>query len=225
MRRSRQVGSNASRVFGPDERADIKNTTQFPYNCICRLKSSICEGSGWLVNSNTVVTAGHVLFDRDTQSSASEVNVWVAQNGSQTWEISTENRTAFRIPSEWKQQGLDSFDFAAVKLSQRVHRAKYLKIGVLPVSTTLTNVNVAGYPGDRKQHVMYLSKSPLSGFNERFLKYFADTEDGTSGSPVFVRIGGVYTAIGIHTDGKPDGNVAVRINSTVANRINSWSVE
>jgi glutamyl endopeptidase len=66
-------------VIGTDNRYRITNTTSYPYRAITHITSSIGGCTGWLIDPDTVVTAGHCLHNG---SWASNVRVYPGRNGS-----------------------------------------------------------------------------------------------------------------------------------------------
>ena len=61
----------AETVHGPDDRAQITNTADYPWRAIASLlitaaDNSMWIGTGWFIGPHTLITAGHCVFLKNT---------------------------------------------------------------------------------------------------------------------------------------------------------------
>src|SRR5262249_39859562 len=74
-------------IIGRDDRVRVTNTRAFPWSAVCQLQSTFPDGyrglgSGAVIGSRYVLTAGHVVYDSSHGGWASKVQVAAGRNGS-----------------------------------------------------------------------------------------------------------------------------------------------
>jgi hypothetical protein len=72
-------------VIGNDDRERVFNTLSFPFSCVCYLEIKGRNNlwyfdTGWLVDDQTVITAGHNVFMHKKGGSASQINIYPGRN-------------------------------------------------------------------------------------------------------------------------------------------------
>src|SRR5262245_43472039 len=81
-------------IFGADNRVQVRDTTGYPYCCICYLKIWLnggwqAFGTGWIIGKRTVITPGHSVYvdpepgSRVPPGWARQVEVVPGRNGQQ----------------------------------------------------------------------------------------------------------------------------------------------
>ena len=75
-------------VCGSDNRIEVNNTTESPYDKVCYLlithqDGSQYRGSGWFSGPGTVITAGHCVYDTQNDQWAKSIEVIPGRAGSE----------------------------------------------------------------------------------------------------------------------------------------------
>lgn len=221
----------AERVLGRDDRVRIlRPFERVPFRQICFLdirsrNGQRMRGTGWLANEDTVITAGHCVFDR--AGYVRSVGVFAGLDGSRN-AASVRATRAFASP-QWERSFDSALDYGALKLAEPIGRQLgFFNIGVLsPRSAVSRIVNVAGYSADKPGRQLWTHADAVVSANRNELFYRIDTYPGASGSPVvFINRGGEPFAIGIHNRGGSNSNMATRINNDLTGpQIRQWMQE
>ncbi|PWY83850.1 hypothetical protein BO94DRAFT_599305 [Aspergillus sclerotioniger CBS 115572] len=205
--------------------------TMGPQTAICKLfmgfsgsKGFEYMGTGWLITKDTVVTAGHCLYDSNGGYLRS-VKVYIGYQGPEDTALdrnSCEMRLGkvATIPAEYIKTAHTVHDVGFVLVSDQKLTATAAQIKLqspfidvepfqpenTPKSSPGMKLGVVGYPGDIEGgNDMYehwdMTKFDLA--ESRYLSYQIDTEVGESGSPILREIQGSnrLSPIGVHTDG------------------------
>lgn len=234
-------------VIGLDKRIAITATTSFPYRAIGLITMTVggntATCTGWLINKNTVVTAGHCVNAGGTGgvpgAAATNVRFQAGRSGASTPYGTCRGRKTFTTAG-WRNNSDERYDYGAIKLDCTVGNTTGF-FGYTSTSSGLVNVpnEVAGYPGDKPNGTMWLARD-CAGTRFSFLQcvvkagtadsifYPNDTFGGMSGSPVFYRFGPCYPCgMAIHTTGLHGSgphstfNHGTRINPTVFSFLNT----
>ncbi|HEY0739370.1 MAG TPA: serine protease [Herpetosiphonaceae bacterium] len=215
-----QVGITS--VIGTDNRVRITGTTSFPYRAIAHITSSIGGCTGWLIDANTVVTAGHCLHNG---SWASNVRVYPGRNGSSTPYGSCGASRLFSVTG-WTSSRSPEYDYGAIKLNCSVgNQTGWFGYRWQSASLTGQATNLAGYPGDKAYATLWRDNDTVRITQDRRLFYANDTAGGQSGSPVWNSGGNCSTCgIAIHAYGVGSNgyNGGTRITEAVFNNLTSW---
>ena len=80
-------GAGLENVIGPDDRVMIRDPATIPWRCICHLEVIFdnglkAYGTGWFAGPETVITAGHCVWDPRTDERAAEIRITPGRNGS-----------------------------------------------------------------------------------------------------------------------------------------------
>ncbi|MCO8123924.1 trypsin-like peptidase domain-containing protein [Stieleria sp. TO1_6] len=215
-------------VIGDDDRILIQSTNEYPFSAICSLEITASTGrqfvgTGWLVDENTVVTAGHCVFLPDQGGWAKRIRVFPGRNGQQ----SRDSFLAIQLHScsGWTQDRRPAEDYGAITIRGDASEHGSLGYVVLKDDDVVRNVyHLVGYPADKPLGTLWGHVRPLKQARRNVLIYETDTYGGNSGCPVFaVNDAGEVFVVGIHTQGDISGNSATRITDEVFENIQQWS--
>ncbi|MDQ2995507.1 MAG: serine protease [Chloroflexota bacterium] len=209
-------------VIGTDSRFRITSTTSYPYGAIAHITSSIGGCTGWLINANTVVTAGHCVFGSGW---ATNVRVYPGRNGSSTPYGSCGASRLFSVTG-WTSSKNRNYDYGAIKLNCSIGNSTG-SFGYRWTSASLTGQAsyTSGYPGDKTYGTQWRSNDSIRISQTYRLYYANDTFGGQSGSPVWN--GGASCSpcgIAIHAYGVDSTgyNGGTRITQSVFNNLTTW---
>lgn len=91
-------------IIGIDDRSIVSNTTLFPYRTSCFIVTTFPDaikyGSGNLVSSDTILTAGHCIYDETLGGWATSIAVYPARNGFSS-PFGKVNAKSFYVSSEY----------------------------------------------------------------------------------------------------------------------------
>ncbi|XP_066928099.1 glutamyl endopeptidase-like [Clytia hemisphaerica] len=234
------------KIFGNDSRKEVKDTTQAPYQWVCRLSMTFSGknyvGTGWLCSTNSskydvVVTSGHCVYETSTGKFAESVTVVPGADGKYApWGAFTVGPSNLRASAGWKAAGPNKsdFDYGAILIP------KTNCLGACAMWVDKSPVNkqalISGYPGSNPSNAPYGynwdKQGPIESADSNTLFYTIDTSGGQSGSPVFALKAGsnfghdnyinIYS-IGIHWGYIGNSNAAMRMTSAVFNDVIEWS--
>jgi len=233
-------------VIGDDDRKQVKNTFQSPYQWICRVSAKrdgkeVDFGTGFLISDRHVLTAAHVVYDAYKDWSFHELSVRVALN----WDKELGEYGAAekpRLPAKYKSvKGNSPFDYALITLSDSPGSKKFSQLKgktlghFAQASVAARDIQgatgyTAGYPGekDRSGRKMYGSSGRLNFPGDQaleaapYLQYAADTTKGQSGSPVWLKRENGIQLVGICSVASEKSNTVLRLTSTIWTQINAW---
>lgn len=226
-------------VIGADDRTRILETEADPWRMICALRIGspfgTFIGTGWLAGPQTVITAGHCVFDQAQMGGwATEIGLSPGRNGS---ELPFETVKARRLSTinRWTEERDPDFDIGAIHLEEPLgENMGWFATGALPASELEDfMVNISGYPGDRGAgKEQWFHRNRILRVTARRVFYDVDTFGGQSGSPVWIYesddseplaigihaygVGGTPTAFGL------TANSAPRITPQVLELIEQW---
>lgn len=220
------------RVFFPDER--LIQSLEMPSQIICNLElkwgnGGTTFGTGWFIDSKTIVTAGHNILGEEGEGVTS-ITILLHRFKDEPSLVKIPFSQVKRpfLPTEFEQnpESYSDFDYAVICLNEPVDIGEtYFLIKNLD-DAALDNreVVVSGYQGGTTQFFAKGKITLNSSSYPNLLLYQIDTDDGQSGGPVWFNEGNEFVAIGIHTGTTRDEdyNVAIRINQQVENNINTW---
>lgn len=159
--------------------------------CILRSKKGSPLGSGFLISPRLLITNHHVLENELIAKAA--VAEFDFADDDQALAMTT-TRYSLAPDPFWLYSDTEKLDFAIVAIGGRVTGAVEIKdLGYLPLSDRPDkhalglHANVIQHPLGRPRQVVVRENRLLARdqATERCLHYSADTEEGSSGSPVF----------------------------------------
>ncbi|MFC7440188.1 trypsin-like serine peptidase [Laceyella putida] len=219
-------------IIGRDDRTQVTNTGEYPYRAIVYIEFEVdgnrASCSGFLIDPDTVATAGHCVYDPERKRWAEKVKVYPGRNGSDAPYGYAEEVDLYTVDG-WKNQGDENFDYGAIKLNREIGN-EVGWFGYRWQSNTLvgTKENISGYPGDKPTGTQWQHSDEIRQETATKLFYANDTYGGQSGSPVyngtdFPDCG--ICAIAIHAYGtgwdRPY-NSGTRMNESIFNNLTNW---
>lgn len=206
-------------VFGNDDRARVTQTSVFPFSAVVFLELLDEEGgylgscSGTLIGPDTVLTAGHCLWDKQAKDwIPGGIRVVPGKDGDfePFGDVYAEN---FWVPDTFAAMGDADWDWGVVKLADDLITLDtgWMTLAVLDTAT-LTAPGFApaivGYPADRPLGEMWGHSLTAFGLVDRFRLYYEiDTGIGQSGAAIWSYSEGEHLGkvVGIHTQGSAIG--------------------
>lgn len=184
-------------IIGTDDRSVVSDTTAFPYRTSCLLvihfPDGITYGSGNLVSNDTILTAGHCVYDAESGGWATAIEVYAGRNGLYAPYGKAEAK-AFYTLDKWISSASYEYDIGHIKLKQKLGKTT----GWLGFTTTLGNdISLTGFPTPQNRgYRMYSQKGKLKRATTNNIYYDLDTEGGQSSSAVYTPKNQI---IGVHS--------------------------
>lgn len=223
-----EMRGGAESISGWDSRVRTY-TTSYPARAVALVTFSGGRCTGWLIGANTVITAGHCVYNIDTNSwySRTSYRVYPGYDGTTAPYGYCTAKQIYSVTG-WTVNENEQYDIGAIKLNCTVGNTVGW-FGFFTQGASLTNYPaiVSGYPGDKPLTQWWSSDTiRYSATNQLF--YPNDTVGGMSGSPVWYDRNGPY-AMAIHAYGFPHGawphtvyNHGTRITAGIYNVMTSW---
>ncbi|MBM3334347.1 hypothetical protein FJY63_06775 [Candidatus Sumerlaeota bacterium] len=218
-------------VIGRDSRQRITPTTDFPWRVIGKIYSvfpndQTYAGSGALVDSFHMLTAGHMVNDNRYGGWVEDLEFIPGLDGdaapfSSTWAV------RIYAQSGWIDQQLPEYDWAYVVLDRNIGNVigwlgyAYESLDYYPDKV----FNIAGYPGELANGLgMYWASDIATEATDNILYHKIDTTQGQSGSPVFRYIQSTddMDIMAVHTRGNTNENEGRRVNAALVTTIADW---
>lgn len=185
-------------VCGIDQRKKVIATTQLPYMAICKLYMKAANGlyyvgSGWLINKNTVITAGHCVHGGRGGDWKKSIIAIPGKSGL-VEPYGRYNAVSIMTTKGWIEKSSTHLDMGAIKIDREVSHNSF----ITPSFEDSSYGEICGYPADRDNGLFqYRMSDNLNKIDGRFY-YQADTFGGQSGCPL---LKDRSVAIGIHNYG------------------------
>lgn len=221
----------AETVHGSDDRVQITNTASYPWRVHASLRitaadNSLWIGTGWFVGPRLLVTAGHVVYIKNSGVAGRDgwVQKIVVMPGREggTLPYGSSTSSSFWTVTGWANGGSGNYDYGAIVLGESLgSRTGWLGFGNW---SNLDGVggNISGYPGDKPAGTQWYAARTIDSTSSRKVYYDIDTAGGQSGSAVYRFQNGARYGIAVHAYGGSRVNSGTRINSAVFNNIKNW---
>jgi glutamyl endopeptidase len=216
-------------IIGPDSRTLVSPTTAYPARAIGLVTVTGGSCTGWLINKDTVVTAGHCVHSGGTSGAwRANVRFYPGRNGASSPYGSCSARRLHSV-SGWLSSADERYDYGAIKLNCTVGNTTGW-FGFFWQSATLTGLptTVAGYPDD-KPVTQWKATGTVAVTQDRQVFYKNDTRPGQSGAPVYYNRTNCGTcsmaihAYGVHgSSPHSTNNHATRIVKAVFDNLVAW---
>jgi glutamyl endopeptidase len=220
-------------VHGPDDRVQINNTAVYPWRVHASLLITAQDGSrwigtGWFIGPHTLMTAGHVVYIKNSGVPGRDgwvrnIDVMPGRNGS-SLPYGTVRSSNFRSVTGWTNSGDQNFDYGAIIIPTDLgNTTGWLGFGVYSDADLLGSIgNISGYPGDKPTGTQWYDARKIASVNSRKVYYDIDTAGGQSGSGVYRIINGGRYGIAIHAYGGATSNSGTRIVKPVFDNMVAW---
>ena len=217
-------------IIGADNRVRVDPTTSFPARATVLITFSAGRCTGWLIGSNTVVTAGHCVHPGGGGAfyPAGSYRIYPGRNGASSPYGSCTARWTASVVG-WTVNGDDQYDYGAIKLNCSIGNTTGW-YGYFWTSASLTGLPtiINGYPGD-KPLTQWRSNDLVRLTQTLRVFYQNDTVGGVSGAPVYYnRAGCGICSMAVHaygTYGLPPfstNNHGTRITQAVFDNLTAW---
>ena len=223
----------AETVHGPDNRVKITNTLAYPWRAhasllITAADNSMWIGTGWFIGPHTLVTAGHVVYIKNSGVQGRDgwvkrIQVMPGRNGS-SLPYGSVTSSNFRSVTGWTNNGDQNYDYGAIIIpTQLGNTVGWFGFGVYSDADLRNSVgNISGYPGDKPTGTQWYDARRIATVNNRKVYYDIDTAGGQSGSAVYRVINGGRYGVAIHAYGGATTNSGTRIVQAVFNNMVAW---
>lgn len=204
-------------VIGQDERTQVTGTTQFPYSAAVFIRATFPNGetyvgSGSMISPDTVLTAGHVVYDADQKNWAQTVTAYPGLTGDVAPFGSSQVSRMISVAG-WLNGGTNrhEHDIALLKLNEPLG-VKTGWFGLTNQAASQMQVKSVGYPTDKPRRTMWQSAGVVHRLSERNIFYSLDTYSGQSGSGVF---NAENQLLAVHAYSQKIQNYGTQINQSV----------
>ncbi len=220
-------------VHGPDDRVQITNTAVYPWRAhasllITAADNSMWIGTGWFIGPHTLMTAGHVVFIKNSgvpgrDGWVKKIQVMPGRNGG-AMPFGSVTSSNFRSVVGWTNNGDENYDYGAIIIPTELgSTVGWFGFGVYSDADLKASIaNISGYPGDKPAGTQWYDHRQVASVNSRKVFYDIDTMGGQSGSAVYRIISGGRYAIAVHAYGGATTNSGTRIVTPVYNNMVAW---
>ena len=228
-------GAGLENVIGPDDRVMIRDPATIPWRCICHLEVIFdnglkAYGTGWFAGPETVITAGHCVWDPRTDERAAEIRITPGRNGSMGPYGQFVSRK-YAVMKGWPKTGADVAAISVLPEEGRFADGFGEPLGYFGVAAftdkklEMLLVNTSGYPVEAAKPfaTQWFNGGRIKSAEKDHITYMIDTEGGQSGSPIFFyeKETEERLVVAIHTTGYYP-NRGVRITEALLDVIQGW---
>ncbi|WP_205470303.1 trypsin-like peptidase domain-containing protein [Lactococcus lactis] len=233
-------GISASNVHQPDGRKMITSANQFPYNTIVYIvtvggNGTVYYSSGVIIAPNTVLTAGHVIYNRPNGGYIKSATVYQA-NANGTYNSNTATTVTGKVANpDWVAKDSvitkgypsnNADDLGILTLSKNVGLSTGW-MGMTSALSTNQTISLVGFPGDHAGQMWGMSGN-VSRFSSPLFSYSnISMYPGQSGSPVFntsQNIVGINVAEAQYLNPNPNGDNN-KVPSALASQYPNYGVQ
>ena len=223
----------AETVHGPDNRVRITATSSYPWRAHASLLITAADnsqwiGTAWFIGPHTLMTAGHVVYIKNSGVAGRDgwvkrIQVMPGRNGS-TLPFGSVTSSNLRSVTGWTGSGNENYDYGAIILPTNLgNTTGWFGFGVYTDAVLKSSVgNISGYPGDKPAGTQWYDARKIASVNSRKVYYDIDTFGGQSGSAVYRIVNGARYGIAIHAYGGATTNSGTRIVTAVYNNMVAW---
>src|SRR5215218_9596567 len=220
-------------VHLPDDRIQITSTEVYPWRVHASLLITAADGSrwigtGWYIGPHTLMTAGHVVYIKNSGVAGRDgfvrsIQVMPGRDGS-SLPYGSVTSTSFRTVNGWANSGSELYDYGAIIIpTQLGSTTGWLGYGVYDDGTLTASVgNISGYPGDKPSGTQWYAARSIASVGPRKVFYDIDTTGGQSGSAVYRIVNGNRYAVAVHAYGGAVTNSGTRIVGPVYDNMLAW---
>jgi V8-like Glu-specific endopeptidase len=201
-------GGGRTTIFGDDNRQQITEVDDFPYQAIVHIQVTFPNGtssggSGAFVSDTTIITNAHVIYDGESGGHAKSIAITPGGTWSSYPTIATNTRTV--VPPEWIETGDRGFDFGIIILPERVNVGGWFDIQPLNDNELQTSRIIRyGFDGDKENGTLWQDEPVIGSLHlgstpilQRSFTYLGAVASGASGGPIVLY--GTTTIVGIHS--------------------------
>nr|MBO1341742.1 trypsin-like serine protease [Enterococcus sp. 665A] len=212
-------------IFYPDQRIKVNNTQIFPYSAIVYIRSTfpnggVIQGSGSMIGKDSVLTAGHCIFDKSKGGWATSVEVSPGKDGSNQ-PYGTAQSIRLSTTEGWKNSTgtySNEHDIGLIRLNQNIGTVTG-NFGMNASVALGTRITLSGYHGD-KNGVMYTQSGYPKTINGASISHQLDTTPGASGSAVY---NDSQQIVAVHAGGNSESNLAPRFDWAKYQLVYTWA--
>lgn len=211
-------------VIGTDNRTIVQETTSRPFEAVVYVKAyfpklaanQYNQGTGAMIGPDAVLTAGHVLYDKNYGGMATRVEVIPAYNGGQA-PVGVASGRAWYVTSAFKASGAANEDIGLIKLNSTIGQTTGT-FGLASGVKKGDELTMAGYPSDKNGRMTEMS-SPIQAVAGGIAEYLFDTAPGSSGSPVYNQKNQIEV---VHSAGSTSMNQGVALSVAQVKQLLAW---
>ena len=224
--------STAEVVHGPDNRVKITTTSTYPWRVHASLLITAADnsqwiGTGWFIGPRTLVTAGHVVYIKNSGVPGRDgwvrrIQVMPGRNGNALpyGSVTTAN---LRSVTGWTSSGNAEYDYGAILLPTDLGRSTgWFGFGACNDATLMSStVNISGYPGDKPSGTQWyhwssrLGRPAEGALRHRHLRR-------AERSSVYRIVDGDRYGVAVHAYGGTVTNSGTRITKPVFDNFVAW---
>jgi V8-like Glu-specific endopeptidase len=170
------------------------------------------------------MTAGHCVYNHEQKAWATQIEVSPGTDA-RSRPYGSQKSADLRSVDKWVNDQDNKYDLGAIILPNDKFGKELGYFGFQALSTKslkATELNTAGYPGDKPRGTLWFMAGPVSKVDCAVISYMIDTYGGQSGSPVWTKIDDKRVAVGIHVRGGCP-NQATRIRKPVFDMMMHWT--
>jgi V8-like Glu-specific endopeptidase len=232
----REPGPQTELAFGegPDW-TPVPDTSGVPWRSIChltiRFAGATAQGTGWFVSQDTIITAGHNIYD-PRFGWAEAVTITPGKNGATVDPYGFLYAVKGDVHPKWiESKGADlTADLAYLKINDPAigKRLGWFGLRVLTdaeIRESPLIIHSAGYPAVKPRGTQWVDASRIGDFDAQHIYYRLDTWGGNSGAPIFATFSdGQRQVVASHSHGTADrtSNAGVRITDAIFDQIEAW---
>ena len=211
-------------IIGSDGRRMVGDVDAYPFRAVVFLDIRFSNGvrstgTGFMVSANTVLTAGHNVYNHNNGGWATSIDV---NPGGIYSKFSSVISRDFRTMNAWINGQSADYDYGLIQLSGNIgNQVGWFGTQTEP-NSNLGNQSIYnyGFPNDKSYGTMWSDTTGTIGsVNNRAFYHNADTYAGNSGGPIVLASNAFY-AVGIHSKSISEHyNQAARVTSDVVDLV------